>query len=355
MMRAAVLRDRQFVVEELSRPVPGPGEVLVKVLACGICGSDLHFVRHAHDMVEQARKLGAPTEELERGLRTGLVLGHEFVGEIVEMGPDTARGFLPGDRVCSVPFVLRGAAPVLIGSNPETSGAYAEYMLLTEALLVKVNSGVPDAAAALTEPLGIAIHAVNKANLQATDVAVVLGCGPIGLAITAVLKSRGVRHIVATDLSPRRLELAMTMGATEVVDGRDQPGAVAKAAGHADGAGVVIFENTGAPGMLAKLVLEAPAKSRLVLSGIAPGEESFHQMVAIIKELQFSFIIYYTPEEFASALEMLAANVFDWHALVTGVVGLDGVNEAFKALEDPEVHAKILIDPQQRSGLRTLR
>ncbi len=352
-MRAAVLRDRRFAVEELPTPVPGPGEVLVKVRACGICGSDLHFFRHAHALVEQARKLGAPTEELERGLRTGLVLGHEFVGEIVAFGPGAGKGaFAVGDRVCSMPFVLRGAAPVLIGSSPEALGAYAEHMLLSEALLVKVDPSVPDEAAALTEPLGIAIHAVNKAALQGSDVAVVVGCGPIGLAITAVLKMRGVRHIVATDLSPRRRELAQTMGATLVLDGAAQPGAVAQAAALAGGAGLVIFENTGAHGMLSRLVLEAPPKSRLVVSGIAPGEESFHQMVAVLKELQFSFIVYYTPEEFASALEAIAERRFDWRPLVTGITGLDGVEAAFKALEDPEVHAKILIDPQRPGGLR---
>lgn len=351
-MRAAVLRDRRFLVEEVAMPAPGAGEVLVKVRACGICGSDLHFFKHAHHMVEQAKKLGAPTEELERGLRTGLVLGHEFVGEIVAFGPGTARTLAIGDRVCSMPFVLRGAAPALLGSNPETPGAYAEYMVLSEALLVKVDESVPDEAAALTEPLGIAMHAVGKAALQDGDVAVVMGCGPIGLAITAALKMRGVRHIIATDLSPKRRALALQMGASEALDGRAQPSAVTAAAALAGGTGLVVFENTGAPGMLSRLVLEAPAKSRLVISGIAPGEETFHHMVAIIKELQFSFVIYYTPEEFAAALKAIADGRFDWRPLVTGIVGLDDVAGAFKALEDPETHAKILIDPQHRGGLR---
>lgn len=354
-MKAAVLRDRRFLIEERPLPTPGQGEVLVKVLACGICGSDLHFVRHANDMLEQARKLGAPTGELERGLRTGLVLGHEFVGEVVSFGPGTVRSLSPGDRVCSVPFVLRDGSPVLIGSNPETAGAYAEYMLLSEALLIKVDSTVTDEAAALTEPLGIAMHAVNQAELRQDDVAVVMGCGPIGLAITAVLRMRGIREIIAVDLSPRRRELAVKMGATEVVDGRVQPGALARATELSGGRGVVIFENTGAPGMLSRLVLEAPAKSRLVVSGIAPSEESFHQMVAILKELRFSFVIYYTPEEFAEALLAIAEERFDWRPLVTGWVGLEGLEQAFAALANPELHAKILIDPQQPGLLRTSR
>ena len=345
-MRAAVLREHRFQVEDLPTPQPGPGQVLVKVRACGICGSDLHFFKHADHMVEQARKLGAPTAELERGLATGLVLGHEFVGEIVAFGPGAGQALKLGDRVCSMPFVLKDAGPALIGSNPETSGAYAEYMVLTAALCLKVDAAIPDEAAALTEPLGIAVHAVNKAAMQPGDVAVVIGCGPIGLAVTAMLKIRGVSTIVASDLSPRRRALALEMGATQVIDGR-QESAVMAAAQAAPAARMVIFENTGAPGMLGRLVVEAPQNAKLVVSGIAAGEESLIPLVAIMKELQISFIIYYTPEEFAEALALIRDGKLNWKPLVTGTVGLADVNDAFKALEDPEIHAKILIDPRR--------
>ena len=348
-MRAAVFKDRHFQVADLPTPEPGPGQVLVKVRACGICGSDLHFARHADHIVEQARRLGAPTAELERGLATGLVLGHEFVGEIVAFGPGTTRTLAEGDRVCSMPFVLKESGPALLGSTPETPGAYAEYLVLSEALCLKVDEAIPDAAAALVEPLGIAVHAVARAELQDGDVAVVVGCGPIGLAITAVLAMRGTATIVASDLSPRRRALARTMGATATIDGRDAS-PVAAAAAAAPGARMVIFENTGAPGMLGRLVLEAPQNARLVVSGIAPGEESFIPMVAIMKELQISFVIYYTPDEFAQALAAIRDGRFDWKPLVTGTVGLDEVDEAFAALADPEQHAKILIDPWRQPG-----
>lgn len=349
-MHAAVLRDHAFHLETLPTPEPGPGQVLVKVRACGICGSDMHFFKHAQHIVEQARKLGAPTAELERGLATGLVLGHEFVGEVVGVGPGAGQMLQPGDRVCSMPFVLKDNAPALLGSTPETPGAYAEYLILSEALCLKVDESIPDQAAALTEPLGIAMHAVNKAEMKAGDVAVVVGCGAIGLAITAVLRMRGVPTIVAADLSPRRRELASVMGATHTVDAR-QASSITRASELAPGARLVIFENTGAPGMLGRLILEAPQNARVVVSGIAPGEESFIPMVAIMKELSISFIIYYTPQEFADALAAIRDGHLDWKPLVTAVVGLDKVGDAFRALEDPEAHAKILIDPWQRGGL----
>lgn len=349
-MQAAVLRNQKFHLESVDTPVAGPGQVLVKVRACGICGSDLHFFKHSGHILEMAKKLGAPTADMERGLKDGLILGHEFVGEVVALGEGAGAQVAVGDRVCSMPFVLKAAGPALLGSTPETPGAYAQYMVLSEALCLKVDASIPDEAAALTEPLGIAVHAVNKAGIQPGDVAVVVGCGTIGLAITAVLKMRGITTIIASDLSPRRRALASTMGATEVVNGKETS-PVTKASEVATGAKTVIFENTGAPGMLARIINEAPQNAKIVVSGIAPGEERFIPMVAIMKELQLSFIIYYTMEEFTEALAMIGGGKLDWRPLVTASVGLDSVNEAFKALEDPEKHAKILIDPRKTGGL----
>jgi len=343
-MRAAVMRGDRFVVEDRPMPVPGPGDVLVKVRACGICGSDLHYFHHIDGMIENVRALGAPTDAMQKTLRDGPILGHEFVCEIAEFGPETNRRLEQGERVCSMPFLSRNGVPVLIGSTSEVPGAYAEYMLLTEALLLPIDSSIVDDAAALTEPVGIAVHAVNKAMLKPEDVTVIVGCGPIGLAIIAVLKARGFSQIIASDLSPKRRELATVMGATKVVDA-SQASVIAAAMDAAPGAPLVIFENTGAPKMLHKLILEAPQNSRIIGTGIAAGEESFIPMLAISKELQLTFVIFYTAEEFAEALRLIKDGDINWKPLITGKVGLDGITQAFKDLGDPERHAKILIQP----------
>jgi threonine dehydrogenase-like Zn-dependent dehydrogenase len=343
-MRAAVMRGDRFVVEERPMPVPGPGDVLVKVRACGICGSDLHYFHHIDGMIENVRALGAPTDAMQKTLRDGPILGHEFVCEIVEFGPETNRRLEQGERVCSMPFLSRNGVPVLIGSTSEVTGAYAEFMLLTEALLLPIDSSIVDDAAALTEPVGIAVHAVNKAMLNPEDATVIVGCGPIGLAIIAVLKARGFSQIIASDLSPKRRELATVMGATKVVDA-SQASVIAAAMDAAPGAPLVIFENTGAPKMLHKLILEAPQNSRIIGTGIAAGEESFIPMLAISKELQLTFVIFYTAEEFAEALRLIKDGEINWKPLITGKVGLDGITQAFKDLGDPELHAKILIQP----------
>jgi threonine dehydrogenase-like Zn-dependent dehydrogenase len=349
-MRAAVMRGDRFEVEERPIPTPGPGEVLTKVRACGICGSDLHYFHHLDGLMGLARKVGWPTDSIEANLKAGPVLGHEFVCEVAGFGPDTRREIETGQKVCSMPFLLRPAGPILIGSSPEATGAYAEYMLLSEATCLAVDEAIPDEAAALTEPLGIAVHAVNKARMKPEDVAVVVGCGPIGLATIAVLKARGWAHIIASDLSPKRRQLARVMGATTVVDAAETS-VVAAAGEAAPGAPLVVFESTGARGMLHRLITEAPQNTRIIGVGIPAGEETILPMVAIVKEIELTFVIYYTAEEFAEALALVGAGAIDWRPLVTGKVGLDGVTEAFAALADPEAHAKILIEPWRDGGL----
>ena len=140
--------------------------------------------------------------------------------------------------------------------------------------------------------------------------------------------------------------LARTVGATRVVDGANES-AVTAAQADAPGTPLVIFENTGAARMLHRLVLEAPQNTRIIGTGIAAGEESFVPMLAIVKELQLTFVIYYTAEEFAEALSLVRSGAFDWRPLVTGKVGLEGVPQAFTDLSDPEQHAKILIQPRR--------
>jgi threonine dehydrogenase-like Zn-dependent dehydrogenase len=337
-MRAAVMRDRAFTIEDRPMPVPGSGDVLLKTRLCGICGSDLHQFKHAAEIDDLVRSLGAPGQDLSKGM----VLGHEYVGEIIAFGPDTQQALKVGDRVVSVPFLLRDGAPVPIGANVDVDGAYAEYFLGSEALLLKIPDDVPDAAAALVEPLGIAVHAVAKSFLKGNShPCVILGCGPIGLAIAAVLRMRGVETIIASDFSPKRRILAQAMGATRTVHPKEtSPFSLLSPAVPA-----IVFDCTGVRGVLSQAIIEAPNGSQIVVAGIPQGEDSFNPMIAIAKELNLQFVLYYAPEEFAEALQAIADGQLDWKALVTGTVGLEGIQDAFAALGDPETHAKIMIDP----------
>jgi len=214
-MRAAVMRNRQLVVADVPPPDPGPGEVLVKTLACGICGSDLHARQHAHRMVELARHF---PHRKPMDLARDVVFGHEFCCEVLDYGPATLRNLKPGARVCSLPALLTPQGPVGIGYSNDNVGGYAERMLLSEALLLEVPNGLQPEHAALTEPLAVGIHAVEKAAVRGNEVPLVIGCGPVGLAVIAALKLKRLHPIVAADYSPARRALAVKLGADVVVD-----------------------------------------------------------------------------------------------------------------------------------------
>jgi threonine dehydrogenase-like Zn-dependent dehydrogenase len=358
-MRAAVMRDRRLVVADLPVPEPGPGEVLVKTLACGICGSDLHALRHAEQFVAASRRAGSVfTMDLSRDV----VMGHEFCAEIVEHGPGTRRTLPVGTRVCSRPGLVRPDGPRTVGYSNDTPGGYAEFMRLTEALLLPVPAGLPTEHAALTEPMAVGVHAVAKARLAPDDAPLVIGCGPVGLAVIAALRLTGARPIVAADFSARRRELAATLGADLVVDpARVTPwqswreAAVWRDASRAPALPpwipgpalrpAVVFECVGVPGVLDQIMAAAPKGTRIVVVGVCIEADTIYPMLGISKELNFQFVLGYTPEEFAATLGHIADGAIAAAPLITGRVGVEGVAGAFEALASPEQHAKILVEP----------
>lgn len=335
-MRAVVMRQRALLVAEVPVPTPGPGEVLVKTLACGICGSDLHAFKHAERFAASYRRPdGTPIMDLGRDI----VMGHEFCAEIVDHGPETTRRLPAGARVCAMPVLLRPAGRQTIGYSNEHPGGYGEYMRLSEELLLAVPNGLRTEHAALTEPMAVGLHAVNKARLQPGDSAYVVGCGPVGLAVIAALRLHGVRPVVAADYSPRRRELAVIMGADVVLD---------PATEHDPErwrAATVVFECVGVPGVIAQIMESAPRGARVVVVGVCMEPDTIHPLRGISKELMLQFVLGYEPNEFSTTLRHIAEGAIPTAPLVTGVVGLDGVAGAFEALASPEHHAKILVDP----------
>ncbi|HXJ84372.1 MAG TPA: zinc-binding dehydrogenase [Candidatus Methylomirabilis sp.] len=358
-MRAAVMRERTLVVADVPIPEPGPGEVLVRTLACGICGSDLHALKYAPAFVEASR-LAGNTRVMDLG--KDVVMGHEFCAEIVEHGPETARTPKVGTRVCSRPTLMRATGPQSIGYSNENPGGYGEYMRLSEALLLEVPNGLATDHAALTEPMAVGVHAVAKARLDRDDVPLVIGCGPVGLAVIAALRLAGAGPIVAADFSPRRRELAAGLGADVVVDPADTtpwqswreaavwrdldraprlppwlPGPPRRPA--------VVFECVGVTGVLDQVMAAAPRGTRIVVVGVCMEADTIHPLIGISKELNLQFVLGYTPEEFAATLRHIADGAIPVASLLTGHVGIDGVAQAFADLASPERHAKILVHP----------
>jgi len=225
---------------------------------------------------------------------------------------------------------------------------------------------------------------VRRSEISKGQVAIVIGCGPIGLAVILMLKAHGVRTVIASDFSPGRRALATQCGADIVVDpAQDSPYAKAKGHGHletapealglavstvetirklrlpwwhvwraADAVGAatpkhpVVFECVGVPGVIDGIITGAPMFSRVVVVGVCMGADNLRPSMAINKEIDLRFVLGYTPMEFRDTLHMLADGKVDVTPLITGTVGLGGVENAFGALGDPEAHAKILINPK---------
>ena len=339
-MRASVLREGRMVYrDDVPEPVPESGQVLVAVRSCGICGTDLHFAAHGDEMLaltdQMAASIGAGGMKVD--LNNDVFMGHEFSAEVLEAGPDTET-HTPGTLVTSIPILLssRGVEPIL--SSNSTIGGYAERMLLSAPLLLPIPNGLDLKHAALTEPMAVGLHAVNKSNIQRGETALVLGCGPIGIAIVAALQFRGVETIVAADFTNKRRELAAAMGAHQTVDpAQGSPFDTVKPA--------VVFEAVGVPGIIDDVLLRAKPGTRLVVAGVCMQPDTVHPLFAIAKEINVQFVLAYDPNEFADSLRAIAEGDIDVTPVITGDVGLEDVGAAFDDLADPERHCKILVTP----------
>jgi threonine dehydrogenase-like Zn-dependent dehydrogenase len=383
-MRAVVCSNAELTVAERPVPVPGRGQVRIEVLRCGICGSDLHARHGCDEWAEMAARTG-----YDRFARSNeeIVFGHEFCGEVVEHGPHCRKGTPRGTRVVALPLLRgsRGVDPV--GLSVHAPGAYAEQMLVEESLMMPVPNGLEPDVAALTEPLAVGWHAVRRGEVGKRTVAIVVGCGPIGLAVILLLKAKGVRTVVASDYSPARRALASACGADVVLDpAHESPYTAVKGRGHLTDAPAafelavgtreklerlpfgwwhawrlgealgarpkhpVIFECVGVPGVIESIIDGAPLFSRVVVVGVCVGVDQITPAMAINKEIDLRFAFGYTPLEFRDTLHMLAEGDVDPRPLITGTVGLDGVETAFAALGSPDVHAKILVDPRSAAA-----
>lgn len=349
-MKSIILRDSRVLLEDAPIPQPGPGQVLVKSLACGICGSDLHLLRHSRDIFEFYREVGViPADSEAQGLEINL--GHEFCAEIVSFGPQTQQQLSPGDRVTAVPMLLTDEGQLGVGVTPGVPGAYSEYFLLEEALLLPVPEALPNEAAALVEPMAVGLHAVNHADPQADEVVLVAGCGPIGLACISALKQRGVNTIIASDPLANGRRNAELFGASHSVD-PSQDDELALAASMAGDKRLVILECVGLPQMIPDLIQRAPEHACIVFSGLHTEPVPFNPAYATIKQLNLKFSYYYEPEEYAACLQALAELDIPWRSMITGTVGIRHVPDAFDTLLQRNEHVKVIIEPWSDHDLK---
>lgn len=355
-MRAAITRAGALVIEEAPDPVPQAGQVLVRTLACGICGSDLHALEDPGAFADVVRRSGGTPCDIANGV----VLGHEFAAEIVDYGPSTARALPTGTVVCGPPIGFGPQGTGIIGYTPAFPGGFGEYMILSEAFTLPVPNGLDPPTAALTEPFSVAARAVRRAEPAPGAVSMVIGLGPVGLGIVAVLKAKGHGPVVAVDFSPTRRALAAKLGADLLIDP-----AVESPYGRWTSLGVitgtmdrmaaeyrglkppeaVVFECVGSPGMLSRVVEGAPAASKIVLVGVCLRPDTVEPGLVANKELDIRGSFGGSPVEYRQTLRDIAEGRIDAGVIITGTTGLSSLADAVAELREPDRHAKIVVDP----------
>lgn len=341
-MKAAVFRgvDKLLSIEDVPLPQAGAGELVLRVHYCGVCGSDLHST---HPGVFTVRE--------------GTVLGHEFSGEIVESG---AAGWRVGERITALPNnacsgctgeghheCKHGLGMIcpnnrLTGFSPNRPGALAEYVKVPAGQALRLPGSVGEREGAMIEPLAVGLHAVDAGKVKLGDRVLVIGAGPIGLAVTAFSRQAGATHVVVSEYAPGRRDMAGRFGATASIDPKadDVGAAFAKAAG---GAPDVIFECVGVAGLIQQCVELSKPRGRIVVVGVCPTEDRVLPQRAMAKEINLQFVMGYGKPDWTRVLDLLDAGRVDPAPMVTDTVSLDELPMAFEALRRPTSQIKLLV------------
>lgn len=333
-MRAAVMQGlhQPLVIREVPDPTPQAGEIVIRVGRCGICGSDLHM-----------------TEDAAYGKGPGEVLGHEFAGEVVALGPGAA-GVDEGDIVSVIPLMSCGECESCQRGELAwcsrfglQGGGYAEYAVTRPNQCVKLPKTASLADGAIIEPLAVALHGVNLAGIRSGDRVLVLGAGPIGLAVAFWARRHGAGRVVVQDINRHQEARAMAMGAHAfVAEPADPVGSAERALGaKAD----IVFECVGVPGLIAQAVDQVRNRGTILLLGLCTRPDTFNSFAMLSKELRLITSAFFTRGEYEAALDALDRGAAEPRALVTGTLSLDEVPEGFEALKRRTHQCKVLIAP----------
>jgi (R,R)-butanediol dehydrogenase / meso-butanediol dehydrogenase / diacetyl reductase len=333
-MRAAVMQGLQLplVIETLPDPAPGEGELVVKVGRCGICGSDLHM-----------------TEDPAFGKGAGDVLGHEFAGEVVALGKGT-QGVAIGDLVSVIPLVSCGTCASCRAGEVAwcdkfglQGGGYAEFAVTRPNQCVRLPASASLADGAIIEPLAVALHGVNMSGLKKGDKILILGAGPIGLAVAFWARRRGAADVVIQDVNDFQQARASGMGASGFVsDPADPVGGAERAL---DGKADIVFECVGIPGLIEQAVSQVRNRGTILLLGLCTKPDTMNTFAMLSKEVRLITSAFFTRQEYEEALDALNAGATEPRLLVTDTISLEDTPLRFEALRTRTHDCKILIAP----------
>ncbi|HET6737135.1 zinc-dependent alcohol dehydrogenase [Mycobacterium sp.] len=326
-MKAAVTtEDHGFELVEVPDPVPGPGELVIRVAACGVCGSDI---------------------KAQPFMPAGMVMGHEFGGDIVAVGSD-AGDWHEGTNVAVLPVVSCGscrycadgvvshcAQTRYIGMGPD-GGGFAELALVPARHAFALPDDVTKSHAALVEPFAVGLHGVRSAEVREGEDVLVVGAGGVGLTTVAWAHAVGARRVTAADPDPKRRELAGRMGATDVV----------ASVAEADVAGYdVALECVGRPELLQACQAAVRPCGRIVISGACAEPTAIEPITALLKELTIRYSVCYTPSEFREVITAFSTGAVDPTVVIGPAFGLNQIAEAFDLVRDTAAYGRVLVTP----------
>jgi 2-desacetyl-2-hydroxyethyl bacteriochlorophyllide A dehydrogenase len=333
MKVSVVTAPGETQVVDAPKPTVGPADVLVKIRACGICGTDGLFISLG----------GFP------GFEAGMPLGHEPAGEVVEVGSNVT-GIAVGDHVVINPM----AAPSGIIGNGGPSGALSEYLLIENAVrgtsLEVVPDHIPFEVAALNEPMAVARHGVNRCQPKPSDKVVVFGAGPIGLGATIAFKSLGVSHVVVADLIPARLDKALKVGADAVINSADEDVAARLVELHGIGESMfpgkagtdIYFDAAGAPAVINIALACAKPGARLGVVAVHKQPVPVDFVNIMTNEITVVGSMGY-PDEIFEVTKDLIANWEKYAVIVSHTIPFDDVDEALKTASTPGAADKVVV------------
>lgn len=335
-MRATITQGTGKLLStiDMPDPVPDDHELLIKITACGICGSDLHL----------SDAIDAP----------GIVLGHEFGGEVIEAGRST-EGWSAGDRVSVFPLVgcghcsycFAGALAKCTNANQlglQRPGGFAEYTTVAATSAFRIPEALDDHSGALVEPMAVAHHALELTPRAPDAPVLIIGGGPVGAAVAVWARAMGSRHVVVTDPVDHRRALAERVGATATINPQttDVAGEYARIVGEAPG---VVIECVGIPGMIQHAFDVAGNDAHVTIVGVCMAPDQLMPLTALQKELRSQFVLYYRKSDFAASIAALSSGRIQPHALVTGEVSLEALPERFASLKQPTHDCKVMVRP----------
>jgi threonine dehydrogenase-like Zn-dependent dehydrogenase len=343
-VRAVVLRGGHLEVRETPDPVPGPGELLLRTRSTAICASDVHYMDHPEIVTSDGSGRFVYDESRD------VVMGHEFVGEVVGHGPDCTDQFPVGARVTSIPILLRNGATIVIGQHPDAPGSFGELLLVSELLARSVPEGPSDDAVALTDAFAVGEFYVRSSRIVPGEVPIVVGAGAIGLSAVAALASRDIDPIIVADFKPERLELARGFGAHVLVNaGEQSPYDVWHEVTTERGlfAPQLIFECVGVAGLIQQIVESCEFTARISAAGGWYTGDTLGVTDATQKGVTMQFGGGPQPEDWYGTLDAICEGRLDPLPSVGMVVGLDGVEEALDSARRALGPPRIIVHPTE--------